>query len=86
MAEGLSRCFCIFSNHALCVSICLTAFQVLLIPSSWLLNCLLDSSVFELEHRLQLYDGLFGYRIQLGCVLPTYGVVRCPSPDLSVKI
>lgn len=73
MAEGLSRCFCVFSKHALCVSMCLTAFQVLLIPSSWLFSCLLDSYVSELERRLGLYEALFGCRLQLSRVSQSTG-------------
>lgn len=73
MAEGLSRCFCVFSNHALRVCVCLTAFQVLLVPSSWLFNCLLGSYVSELERGLQLYEALFGCRIRLSCVSQSTG-------------
>lgn len=74
MAEGLSRCFSIFSKHALRVSVCLIAFQALLVPPSWFFSCLLDGYVFELKDRLQLYGGLFGYKIQLGHVVPKHSI------------
>lgn len=57
VAEGLSRCFGIFSKHMLHISVCLTAFQALLIPS-WLFSWC-QTVLLELKHRLQLDSGLF---------------------------